>query len=50
MDEAVDYYGTLGEVGLDHVMLSMSNDTADAAYELVGELVHQLEPVTAGTW
>ena len=50
VDEAVEYYGTLARVGLDHVILSMDNDTDDTAYELVAELVRQLEPVTAGTW
>lgn len=50
VDEAVDHYGTLADVGLDHVMLSMSNDTDDTAYDLVGELVRQLTPVTAREW
>lgn len=50
VDEAVDYYGTLAAVGLDHVILSMDNDTDDTAYAMVGELVRQLEPVTAATW
>ena len=50
VDEAVEHYGALAEVGLDHAILSMSNDTDDTAYELVGELVRQLEPVTSGTW
>lgn len=50
VDEAVEYYGTLAEVGLDHVIVSMSNDTDDAAYELVGEMVRQLEPLSASAW
>lgn len=50
VDEAVDYYGTIAGVGLDHVILSMDNDTDDTAYGLVGELVRQLEPVAAATW
>lgn len=48
--QAVDHYGTLAAVGLDHVMVSMGNVTDDTAYELVGELVRQLEPVTAAPW
>ena len=48
--EAVDYYSRLAAVGLDHVMLSLDNNTEDAAYELVGELVRQLAPVSAGQW
>lgn len=50
IDEAVDHYGRLARVGLDHVILSMDNDTDDTAYESVRELVRQLEPVTAATW
>jgi len=50
VDEAVDRYGRLAEVGLDHLILGMGNDTDDTAYELVAELVRQLEPVEAGTW
>ncbi|CAN7379343.1 LLM class F420-dependent oxidoreductase [Knoellia sp. LjRoot47] len=50
VDEAVDRYGRLAEVGLDHLILGMGNDTDDTAYELVAELVRQLEPVQAGTW
>ena len=50
VDEAVDRYGRLAEVGLDHLILGMGNDTDDTAYELVAELVRQLEPVEAGSW
>ncbi len=50
VDEAVEYYSTLAAVGLDHIILSMDNDTDDTAYDRVGELVGQLEPMVAGTW
>jgi F420-dependent oxidoreductase-like protein len=50
IDEAVDHYGRLAEVGLDHVIWTLPDVADDTAYELVGELVRQLEPVTAGTW
>ena len=50
VDEAVDHYARLAEVGLDTVILSMDNNTDDAAYELVADLVRQLEPVTAAAW
>ena len=50
VDEAVDRYGRLAEVGLDHLILGMGNDTDDTAYEHVAELVRQLEPVEAGAW
>lgn len=50
VDEAVDHYGTLGEVGLDHVIWTVPDVADDTAYELVSELVRQLEPVAAGAW
>ena len=46
----MDRYGRLAEVGLDHLIVSMGNDTDDTAYELVAEMVRQLEPVPAGRW
>jgi F420-dependent oxidoreductase-like protein len=46
VDEAVERYAELAEVGIDTAILSMGNDTDDAAYELVGELVRQVEPIT----
>jgi len=50
VDEAIERYGRLAEVGLDHVILGMGNDTDDTAYEHVAELVRQLEPIESGTW
>ncbi|KGN39963.1 LLM class F420-dependent oxidoreductase [Knoellia aerolata] len=50
VDEAVERYGRLAEVGLDHVIVSMGNDTDDTAYEHLAEMVRQLEPVTAAPW
>jgi len=46
VDEAVDRLGALAAVGTDQVILGMSNDTDDAAYELVAEVVRQVEPIT----
>ena len=45
VDEAVDRLGGLAAVGTDHVILGMANDTDDAAYELVAEVVRQVEPI-----
>ena len=42
VDEAVERYGRLREIGIDTVILGMPNDTDDAAYPLVAELVRQL--------
>ena len=50
VDEAVDRYGRLAEVGLDHLIVSMGNDTDDTAYEHLAELVRQLAPMTAAEW
>jgi hypothetical protein len=46
--EAVEHYGQLAEVGLDHVIWTMPNVADDAAYTLVSEVVRQLEPVRSG--
>lgn len=48
--EAVEHYGRLAEVGLDHVIWTLPDVADDTAYELLAELVRQLEPVEAGTW
>jgi F420-dependent oxidoreductase-like protein len=45
-DEAVDRIGALGAIGTDEVILGMANDTDDAAYEVVAEVVRQIEGIT----
>ena len=47
MDQAVERFGRLSEAGIDTVILGMGNDTDDAAYELVAEVVRQVEPLRA---
>ncbi|SDP17218.1 probable F420-dependent oxidoreductase, Rv1855c family [Pedococcus dokdonensis] len=47
VDQAVDRFGRLSEAGIDTVILGMANDTDDAAYELVAEVVRQVEPLRA---
>lgn len=42
VDEAVERYGRQREIGIDTVILGMPNDTDNAAYPLVAELVRQL--------
>jgi F420-dependent oxidoreductase-like protein len=42
VDQAVDRLGRLREAGIDHVILSMANDTDPAAYPLVAEVVRQV--------
>ena len=44
-DEAVDRLGALAAVGTDQVILGMANDTDDAAYEVVAEVVRQVEGI-----
>lgn len=43
--EAVDRLGALAEIGTDTVIFGMGNDTDDAAYELVAEVVRQVGPL-----
>jgi F420-dependent oxidoreductase-like protein len=43
--EAVHQLGSLAEVGIDQVIMSMGNDTDPAAYELVADLVSQAEGI-----
>ncbi len=44
--EAVDRLGALAAVGTDQVIVGMANDTDDAAYELVAEVVGQVDGIT----
>ena len=48
VDEAVEHYGQLAEVGLDHVIWTLPNVADDTAYTLVSDVVRQLEPVRSG--
>ena len=45
--ETVERFGRLSEAGIDTVILGMGNDSDDAAYELVAEVVRQVEPFSA---
>jgi alkanesulfonate monooxygenase SsuD/methylene tetrahydromethanopterin reductase-like flavin-dependent oxidoreductase (luciferase family) len=47
VDETVERFGRLSEAGIDTVILGMSNDADHAAYELVAEVVRQVEPLRA---
>jgi F420-dependent oxidoreductase-like protein len=47
VDQVVDRFGRLSESGMDTVIMGMSNDTDEAAYELVAEVVRQVEPLRA---
>jgi hypothetical protein len=47
VDQFVDRLGGLAEAGMDTAILGMGNDTDDAAYELVAEVVRQVEPLKA---
>ena len=46
VDEAVERYARLAQVGIDTVILGMGNDIEDDAYELVADLVRQVAPIT----
>jgi F420-dependent oxidoreductase-like protein len=47
VDQAVERFGKLSDAGIDTVILGMGNDTDDAVYELVAEVVRQVEPLSA---
>ncbi len=46
-DQAVDRIAALGAVGTDQVILGMANDTDDAAFEVVAEVVRQVDGIAA---
>jgi F420-dependent oxidoreductase-like protein len=46
IDQAVERLGRLAEAGIDTSILNMGNDTDDATYDLVAEVVRQVEPIT----
>ena len=45
--ETVDRFGRLSEAGIDTVIVGMGNDGDDAAYELLAEVVREIEPLRA---
>jgi F420-dependent oxidoreductase-like protein len=47
VDQAVERFGRLSEAGIDTVILGMGNDSDEAVYELVAEVVRQVEPLKA---
>ncbi len=46
VDETVERFGRLSEAGIDDLILGMGNDTDDAVYPLVADVVRQVEPLT----
>jgi F420-dependent oxidoreductase-like protein len=47
VDQAVERFGRLSEAGIDTVILGLGNDTDDATYDLVADVVRQVEPLSA---
>jgi F420-dependent oxidoreductase-like protein len=47
VDQTVERFGRLSEAGIDTVIFGMGNDTEDAAYELLADVVRQVEPLRA---
>ena len=45
--ETVERFGQLSAAGIDTVLMGMADNTEDASYELVAELVRQVEPLSA---
>ncbi len=45
VDEAVDKLGALADVGTDHLIFGMSNEADDGTWELVAELVRQVDGI-----
>jgi F420-dependent oxidoreductase-like protein len=46
VDQAVERFGTLAEIGVDHAIVGMPRVYDEATFELVPELVRQLEGIT----
>lgn len=46
VDQAVERLGELAGIGTDTAILGLGNDTDDAAYDLVAEVVRQVGPIT----
>ena len=47
VDETVERFGRLSEVGIDTVIMGLANNTDDALYPLLAEVVRQVEPLSA---
>ena len=47
VDETVERFGKLSEAGIDTVIMGLADNTEDATYGLVAELVRQVEPLSA---
>ena len=47
VDETVERFGALSDAGVDTVLMGMVDDTQDETYELVADLVRQVEPLSA---
>jgi F420-dependent oxidoreductase-like protein len=47
VDQAVDRFAALADLGVTHALFSMPNVHEDGAFDLVAELVERLEPVEA---
>jgi F420-dependent oxidoreductase-like protein len=47
VDQTVERFGRLSEAGVDTVLMGMSNDTDEAVYEHVAEVVRQVAPLRA---
>jgi len=47
VDETVERFGRLSEAGIDTVIMGLANNTDDAVYPLVAEVVRQVQPLRA---
>ena len=47
VDQTVERFGRLSDAGVDTVLMGMSNDTDEAVYEHVAEVVRQVAPLRA---
>ena len=47
VDETVERFGRLSEAGIDTVIMGLADNARDETYELVTELVRQVEPLSA---
>ena len=43
----MERFGALSDAGVDTVLMGMVDDTQDETYELVADLVRQVEPLSA---
>ena len=46
VDQAVERFGALAEIGIDHAIVNMPNVHDESAFELIPELVKQIEGIT----